>query len=273
MAVNYKAIVAIDVDGTLLDSENRISKGAAEAISRLRQNGIISILASGRSMDGVAPYYQKLDLAPYLIGAGGGLISTTSGVVIKAFKFPDTVITSVILIAREFGVGIALHQVDNLRFESTDEQIKVINRNLPGDLLRLDDLVAAIPISSVVKFTLWGDHDILLQAQEKIRSLGIPVDTLFSGDIFLEITNPGVSKGHALLVLAQHLNIPANRIAAVGDQFNDISMLNAAFLSIAMGNAPEAVKAVAQTIAPGNNEGGLAWGLENVVLKTWSSPN
>ena len=269
----YKAIVAIDVDGTLLDSENRISKGAADAISSLRKKGIISILASGRSMDGVSPYYDELDLAPYLIGAGGGLISTTSGKVIKAFEFPVTVINSVIHIAREFGVGIALHQVDNLRFESTDEQIKVINRNLPGKLQRLDDLVTAIPVSPVVKFTLWGDHEILLKAQDKIYSASIPVDTLFSGEIFLEITNPGVSKGHALLILAKYLNIPANRIAAVGDQFNDISMLEAASLSIAMGNAPDAVKAIAQAIAPGNNEGGLAWGLKNVILKTWSNLN
>ena len=273
MGIPYKAIVAIDVDGTLLDSENRISNGAAEAITRLRQNGIISILASGRSMDGVAPYYDELDLAPYLIGAGGGLISTVSGDVIKAFEFPDHVTTTIIQIARDYGVGIALHQVDNLRFESTDEQIKIINRNLPGELLRLDDLFTAIPISPVVKFTLWSDHEILMKAQEKILSLGIPVDMLFSGEIFLEITNPGVSKGRALMQLAQHLHIPKNRIAAIGDQFNDVSMLEAASLSIAMGNAPDEVKSAAQRIAPGNNEGGLAWGLENVVLRTWSNQN
>ncbi len=73
--------------------------------------------------------------------------------------------------------------------------------------------------------------------------------------------------------LAQHLHIPKNRIAAIGDQFNDVSMLEAASLSIAMGNAPDEVKSAAQRIAPGNNDGGLAWGLENVVLRTWSNQN
>lgn len=273
MAGNYKAMVAIDVDGTLLDSENRISIGAAKAITRLAEHGIISILASGRSLDGVSPYYDVLDLAPYLIGAGGGLISTVSGGVIKAFEFPSEVVTEIIHIAREFGVGIALHQVDRLRFESTVEQIKIINRNLPGTLVRLDDLFTVVSISPVVKFTLWGEHEILLQARKKIQTLSIPVDMLFSGEVFLEITNPGVSKGQALLELAKHLNIPQNRIAAIGDHFNDISMLEAASLSIAMGNAPDTVKSAAKIIAPLNNEGGLAWGLENVVLKTWSSQN
>ena len=273
MAEQYKAIVAIDVDGTLLDSDNRISKGAAEAISSLRKQGIVSVLASGRSMDGVSPYYDELDLAPYLIGAGGALISTVSGEVVKAFELPEYVVKDIINLGRELGVGIALHQVDNLRFESTNEQIKIINRNLPGELIRIEDLSSVLQISPTVKFTLWGDHNVLLKAQNKIRALSVPVDMTFSGEVFLEITNPGVSKGHALLLLAQHLNIPKNRIAAVGDQFNDVSMLETASLSIAMGNAPEAVKAVAQATAPGNNEGGLAWGLENVVLKTWSSLN
>jgi 5-amino-6-(5-phospho-D-ribitylamino)uracil phosphatase len=273
MAADYKALVAIDVDGTLLDTENRISKGAAEAIKNLREQGIISVLASGRSMDGVAPYYEELDLAPYLIGAGGALISTVSGEVVKAFDLPDSVIAAIIKLARGIGVGIALHQVDNLRFESNDEQIKIINHNLPGELMRIADLFTVTDISPTVKFTLWDNHDLLLNAQDKIRALGIPVDTTFSGDVFLEITNPGVSKGHALQILAQHLNIPENRIAAVGDQFNDVSMLQTASISIAMGNAPEAVKAVAQTIAPINDKGGLAWGLENVVLKTWCNQN
>jgi hydroxymethylpyrimidine pyrophosphatase-like HAD family hydrolase len=75
------------------------------------------------------------------------------------------------------------------------------------------------------------------------------------------------------MFLAQHLNIPQNRIAAIGDQFNDVSMFETASLSIAMGNAPDAVKSAAQIIAPNNNDGGLAWGLENVVLKIWSDQN
>ncbi len=90
---------------------------------------------------------------------------------IKAFEFPDHVTTTIIQIARDYGVGVALHQVDNLRFESTDEQIKIINRNLPGELLRLDDLFTAIPFSPVVKFTLWSDHEILMKAQEKFFPL------------------------------------------------------------------------------------------------------
>lgn len=273
MAEQYKAIVAIDVDGTLLDSENRISKGAAEAISSLRIQGIASVLASGRSMDGVSPYYEQLDLAPYLIGAGGALISTVEGEIIKAFELPESVNKDIINLARELGVGIALHQVDNLRFESTDKQIKIIDRNLPGELIRVKDCYTVLDISPTVTFTLWGNHEVLLVAQEKVRTLGVPVDTTFSGDVFLEITNPGVSKGHALLILAEHLDVPISRTAAIGDQFNDISMLQTAAISVAMGNAPEAVKAVAQVTSPGNNEGGLAWGLENVVLNKWSSLN
>ena len=63
--------------------------------------------------------------------------------------------------------------------------------------------------------------------------------------------------------------IPVDHTAAIGDQQNDISMLETAALSIAMGNAPDSVKSVAQHIAPTNDEGGLAWALENLVLKAW----
>lgn len=269
MTENYKALVAIDVDGTLLDSKHQVSKGAAEAITNLTVNGILPVLASGRTIDGVSPFYDTLNLGPYLIGAGGGLVSTTSGKIIKAFELSSDILPVIIGLAREIGVGIALHQLERMLFESSDELMKIVQRNLPGRLLQYDDLIPLLDQFPTVKVTLWGNHLKLCGAQQQIEALNIQVDMLFGGDEFLEITNPGVSKGFALTLLAQHLNIPGDRIAAIGDQYNDVSMFEVAPYAIAMGNAPDGVKSKAKFIAPSNDEGGLAWALENVVPKTW----
>lgn len=271
MDERYTALVAIDVDGTLLNSKSEVSAGAIEAIAAVRAAGILPVLASGRNMHGVAPYFKMMPLAPYLIGAGGGLVTTQAGEILNIFELPQAHLASMVEIGRTAKVGVGLHQLEDTVFESSDELFKTVLKNLPGDITRSEDVMLHVGRLPTVKITMWGENANLMRVKQKIASLLIPVDMTTSGDEFLEITARGVSKGKALALLAKRLNIPLSRVAAIGDQYNDVSMFGVAEYGIAMGNAPADVKSAADIIAPGNDEGGLAWALKNVVLKAWNN--
>src|SRR5690606_22938928 len=87
-----------------------------------------------------------------------------------------------------------------------------------------------------------------------------------------EVTAPGISKGQALASLAARLGIAADEVIAIGDEENDISMLTWAGLGLAMGNANEAVKEVADAVIPSIDEAGVAWAIERYVLEDQQNP-
>ena len=93
-----------------------------------------------------------------------------------------------------------------------------------------------------------------------------PTEITTSLDSNLEINAPGVTKGSALLALAEHLGLARSQLMAMGDSGNDLAMLQAAGLGIAMGNATEEVKAAADAVSTDNNHDGVAVAIEKYVL-------
>jgi len=109
--------------------------------------------------------------------------------------------------------------------------------------------------------------DLLSKIERKLRLLNLPVYLTYSAPTYLEITRSGINKGEALKILATYLAIPLEHILVIGDSHNDISMFDIAGIAVAMGNAPEEVKAAANLVAPSNDEDGVAWVLRELVLQ------
>jgi HAD superfamily hydrolase (TIGR01484 family) len=129
----------------------------------------------------------------------------------------------------------------------------------------VEDVVLASP--NPLKLTLSAQHELLLPVEEKLRALNLPIYSTFSSSIYLESTNVQANKGTALQFLARHLSIPMERVLAIGDSPNDISMLKVAGMAVAMGNARDADREVAHQIAPTNDEEGVSWVLRELVLQ------
>ena len=108
------------------------------------------------------------------------------------------------------------------------------------------------------------DHSTLVESEAKLRRLELDINLVYSAPHYLEITRRGVTKGAAVANLTRFLGIPPERVAAVGDGENDISMFEVAGLAIAMGNAAPHVQQAADLVAPSNDEDGLAWALKVV---------
>jgi Cof subfamily protein (haloacid dehalogenase superfamily) len=257
-------LVAIDVDGTLLDSGYQVAAGAREAIHSVYRRGLKPVLVTGRSTLSIERLYDELDLSPYYITSGGAYVGRFGGDVIFKALIADEDAAAIARMAREHGIGICFHQLDKQCCEVDDRTMALLHTIVGNGVERVDDLLAAP--TAPAKITAFGERDELEALDREMAARDMRIATVFSGAIFLEIAREGVSKGNALTVLSEHLGIPLERIVVIGDQENDISMFRIAGLSIAMGNAPDVVKRQAQHVAPTNDESGLAWALSNIVL-------
>lgn len=257
-------LIAIDVDGTLLTSDHKLAPGAAEAIRAVHEAGMVPILMTGRSTHAIRPYFDTLDLGSYYIGAGGAFLAHIGGglVSVDPIRLEDA--AEIARRVRARGMGFCFHGLDRFICEVDDETFAALH-DIVGDTAERAEDILDFAHADPVKITIFGDRPQLEQLNRELAALGLPVAATFSGPIFLEVTHKGVSKGRALTRLAEVLGVPLDQVAAIGDQENDLSAFEVAGFSVAMGNAPQIVKAAADYVAPSNDEGGLAVVLQALV--------
>jgi Cof subfamily protein (haloacid dehalogenase superfamily) len=259
-------LMAIDVDGTLLNSENQISTGSAEALARLSEGGTLAVLISGRSFLMLQDYMTSLRVSSYYIGSGGAMVADVSGKVISFNPVVRAEAEEIYRKARQFDLGVCFHESRQQNCLISDPHLHArIQKIGAGKITFVDDVLASTP-NAPEKLTVFGARPALEEFRRDLQRDSLPISMTFSGPNYLEICRSGVDKGHGLTQLIQYLGIPPEKVAAIGDQQNDLSMFAIAGLAIAMGNATSEVKSAADVVAPPNDEGGLAWAINNVVL-------
>jgi len=261
-------LIAIDVDGTLLTSDFDLAPGALDSIQAVRARGIRVSLVTGRGMVALAPIQQALQIEdqPYIAFGGACIVDPSCGEVIYHCPLIHKDAEMLVAIARQEGVGVVFDWQDKVMCEADADLDTLLREAIGEEVVRSFDILAekkTVP----TKATLLGDPDRLKKAELALRQKTQGLHMIYAGSIFLEVTRAGVDKGNALRRLAGNLQIALERTVAIGDGRNDKSMLEVAGLSIAVGNAPPELKAVADIIAPTNDEGGVAWALHELVLR------
>jgi len=274
----YK-LVAIGVDGTLVTSENKLSVGIAQLIHEIQARGIGVTLVSGRPKLKMMPLLKELGLTLPYIGSGGAYIANPSNsLVMLHCPLTKEEAVEIVELARTAKAPIIAQEPDHLYYEGSIEELErliAIARvgitgveNSQVEILRVDDVLQAC--AEPTKINICSEPGHLLKIERKLRLLNLPIYLTYSAPFSLEITRAGINKGEALKILAAYLAIPLERILVIGDSHNDISMFEIAGMAVAMGNAPEEVKAAANLVAPSNDEGGVAWVLRELVLRNLS---
>lgn len=270
-------LVAIDIDGTLLDSQNNISSSLVPLFREAEARGIGVTLISGRPDLTVAPLLRELGLKlPYVSSGGAHIIDPATGEAIAHFTLNQEEVKVLAELGREVGAGLITMEARCLYYEGSIEKFKLVHEsteiNLSGlekiktRIIRVNDIVQASP--NPLKFTISDLPAVLARVEEKLRAKDLPLYSTYSLPVYLEFTSANANKGTALQHLAQHLDIPLERVLVIGDSPNDISMFRVAGTAVAMGNASADVKSVAQLIAPSNDEDGVAWVLRELVLNS-----
>lgn len=269
MTVPFR-LLALDLDGTIVDSRLQVSARVRHALRLAMQAGVRITLASGRFFGSMRLFANDLAIREPLICFQGALIQDpVSEEVYFRCGVPLDLAHEFIAVGRQHGWDMCLYLDDRLYVERITPLVRFYAEYSPiqeephpvGDL-RAFLTREPLKLLVVVEAGQAAAVDAVLQQRFAGR---LRVVRSFSQ--FVEGTNLAVSKGRALSFLAQKLGIPQAETMAIGDHDNDADMVAWAGLGVAMGNASAAVKAVADYVAPPLEEDGAAEAIERFVLE------
>lgn len=268
--MKYK-IIFLDIDGTLTNSRKLITEKTRKTIMKAAGNGLIIAVASGRPEPGLAYAARELEMSViggYLLPFNGGIIKNAmTNEVIASDTISREALETAFEIAMKYGIGILTYKDgDIIAADRIDKYIEIESRinGMPVNLTnRFLDGIDFDP----VKCLLTGEPDIMEKAEKElaVRLFG-KANVFRSEPFFIEVVPNGIDKAASIKRLTELLGISGEEIIACGDGFNDVSMIKYAGLGVCMANGCDAAKAVADYIAPSNDEDGVAEVIEKFVL-------
>lgn len=269
----YK-LVAIDLDETLYDDQRNICKRNKEAIQKAIQLGVKIVPCSGRSPKFLGDLYEQLDLdkhAEYSILANGGIIvENKTNTVIDINPIPFSKVEELFHFGRSHHLCIQIFLKDRVYFYYADEQEKEAVRGFGEHMhfLETDDIFE-LQNESIIKVLFQKvDMDYLRSLESALQPITENEITIsFSSNRYLELNRIGIDKGKGLAHLADYLHINIEDTIGIGDNTNDLQLIQDAGLGCAVANAIDEVKEVADYICiSNNNEGAVGEVIENFIL-------
>ena len=272
MKVLQIRLLAIDVDGTLLNSDDTVTPAVDEALRRATDAGIRILLATGRRYSRTLPVAEPLGIDAPLVTAGGGLIKRpTDHQTLFSASFDPQVLRAAVAVVNNRGYDALLYgdtfaegfDFYLARYEVSTPQLREYLDLNPTDGRLFEDLGLRLPDGIFLFFTM-GTREQMLDLERELHrqlpgelSINVLRSPRYTG-FMCEIAPAGISKWSGVLYLAQQWGVEPAEICAVGDDVNDVLMIRGAGLGVAMGNASEIVQAAADRVAPRHDEDGLA---------------
>lgn len=265
----YK-LIAVDMDGTLLNEDKKISKRTYDVISRAKEIGKKVVLSTGRPLKGVMPYVEKLNLVDdddYVITFNGALVqSTKDGNIILDLPLSYEDYLGLYKVSRELGVNV--HALtDKSVLTPKNNPYTEIESNINSIPIIESPVESIDPDTLIVKVMFIDKPELLDNAFANLPKWVLDKYTIVrSTPHFLEFLDLRVNKGIGVSAVAEKLGLSKEEVICVGDAGNDLAMIEYAGLGVAMGNATEEVKSVSDYITHTNEEDGVAHVIEKFML-------
>lgn len=267
--MKYKMLV-LDLDGTLTNSKKIITKKTKEAITKAALKGTVIVLASGRPSQGVEPLAEELhlkEIGGYILPFNGGIIKDcrTDTIIYKKL-LSENIKYQIAKIADKYCINVLTYKNGNIIATGIDQYV-ALESKINGIKIEIVSDIANEIESDIPKF-IFTDHDYRLQVIEPYvkKELSGKANVFRSDPFFLEVVPIGIDKALSLARLLQILGMSKDEIICCGDGFNDISMIEYAGLGVAMENAQQKVKLVANYITLSNDNDGVAEVIEKFIL-------
>jgi Cof subfamily protein (haloacid dehalogenase superfamily) len=267
------SLIALDLDGTLIDDDLVLPERTRRAIVGALDRGVAVSIATGRMSRSALRYARELGLTEPIVAYQGALIREMPiaddgrvGRLLVHRPLPAAVAREAIDWTRSIGLDPHINHLERFIIRAADARAEDYSAFLGGRAVLVDDLLAWVrrPVSKVIPVTEGPiDESVLHLARE--RFAGRADDTI-SHPRFHEFLRPGVSKGAAVRWLARRAGVPLGAVLAIGDQFNDLEMIAAVGHGAAMPDAPLPVRAAAVFVAAPLGDAGAALLLEQLVL-------
>lgn len=257
----------MDIDGTIRTSQKQITERTKKAIKHITEQGILTILCSGRPKNFTENVSQECLASPYIIISNGGSIyDLTNNEAIYHNAMNEQACHQIYQIAQTFHTGLIINSGDK----------RVVN-----DINKFEnakEILLTEPIESYTqKYPVLQcsfvdtDQEKIDQIAKRVKNIpGIhlttPKGSIIEGKIYLDACHEATSKGNAIKQFCQMKNISREETIAIGDDYNDLTMFQEVEYSVAMGNSPEEVKQMADEVTKTNDEEGVAYFLEKLSL-------
>jgi len=278
-------LIAIDIDGTLLDSRGDLPARNRRAVRRALDAGIHVVLATGRAFPHALPIADDLDGDVVLIVSNGALTKSRAGDTLAARLLPRRNALAVLtaLRPRHQGVAVVFDRPDALQYTydgidwSHPQRAWYYERNRTF-MTRTEPIEASLTADPVQVSYTGSVSDMRVLAAD-VRRLPVAAELAITLTEYperdfslLDLTSGGCSKGAALAARARRLGIERRAVMAVGDNLNDLEMLEFAGVPVVMGNAVEPLKARGWPLAAAHDDCGLADAIEGALTGEWPDP-
>ncbi|XXN63322.1 sugar-phosphatase [Enterobacter ludwigii] len=265
-------LVAIDMDGTLLNPQHEITPAVKSAIERAHKKGVMVVLTTGRPLVGIQRYLMELNLVDegqYCISYNGALVHRANDgecVAEITLGFDDYLYIE--QLARDLGVHFQAFDKSFLYTPNKDiSEFTIHEASLTGIPVRYRSVEEMDRATRFPKLMMIDKPDLLDAAIQRLPQQARDSYTILkSAPYYLEILDSRVNKGQGVKMLAEKLGLAREEVMAIGDQENDLAMIEYAGTGVAMGNAIDSVKKIAQFITKTNMEDGVAHAIEELVL-------
>lgn len=265
--MTVKLLIA-DVDGTLVTRDKALTARTCEAVARLRASGVKFTITSGRPPRGLAALIAQLQLTAPLAGFNGGVyVQPDLTTVLAQRTIPPAVARQAVDYLLQAGLDVWVYQGADW-FLRDPEAFRVAREksNVGFDPIVIEDLHGVL--DAPIKIVGVSEDRALIERCEAELSerLGTEASAARSTPYYLDVTHPEANKGMVVREAARILQLPLDQIAAIGDMPNDIPMLSAVGVGIAMGNASDEVQRIARHVTRTNDEDGFAYAVDAFIL-------
>jgi Cof subfamily protein (haloacid dehalogenase superfamily) len=263
-------MIASDLDGTLLDNSSRVPERNKAAVSEAVRRGVIFVVSTGRMCHSARGFAEQLGVTQFpLICYNGSMITEPDGEESFHLKLDMDIALALLAFFRDRDMYVQSYIDDRLFIKEDDaEQYRYYNKyfGVTGTAVG-DDLYAPTRRPTKLLSKTGGIEDSRRLMKELSDMFPGKLYITSSNEDFIEMMNPGANKAKCLRLLSESRGVPLENIMALGDGDNDTEMIETAGLGIAVANARESAKKAARLVAPSNDECGVAWAIEEYVLK------
>ena len=267
----YRAL-AVDLDGTLLNTRHCIDKQTVEALARLRAAGVSVIGVTGRSLEEFHPMKECFDFSrDWAIVQGGSMILQyqSNRILCDFCTIPMKDREKLLAIGRSVGYPPLVYAGDKVYSEPQENAYHLVYEEMmKHPVTYIPDMTGLIHSNPIGKISLLGEPAEIRKAEQRMRAEGVSVSWGFSSPYGIDVV--ARTKRAALASALEKLGITREETVTVGDSDNDIEMVSFGGLGVAMANATPGLLAVADYVTLDNDNNGIADLIDRVILKAYN---